>query len=67
VVRCPRRTLDGSLCQNDLVELGVGNPAWLDEALVPVIAAFWCFLNIYTGGRGLPAGVVKGENVVVGR
>lgn len=24
VVRCPRRNFDGSLCQKDLVELGVG-------------------------------------------
>jgi len=28
VVRCPRRIVEGSLCQNDLVELAVGRLAW---------------------------------------
>lgn len=37
VVRCPRRILEGSLCQNDFVELAVGRRAWPDGAVPPVI------------------------------
>ncbi len=37
VVRCPKRILEGSLCQNDLVELAVGRLARPDGAVPPVM------------------------------
>jgi hypothetical protein len=37
VVRWPRRILEGSLCQNDFVELAVGRLAWPDGAVPPVM------------------------------
>jgi len=37
VVRCPNRILEGSRCQKDFVELGVGKLAWPGDEVVPVI------------------------------
>ena len=37
VVRCPRRIVEGSLCQNDLVELAVGRLAWPESAAPQVM------------------------------
>ncbi|MAD85433.1 MAG: hypothetical protein CL912_20930 [Deltaproteobacteria bacterium] len=37
VVRYPSRILEGWLCQNEFVELGVGRLAWPGRSLVPVM------------------------------
>jgi hypothetical protein len=37
VDRCPRRILDGSVCQNDDVDVGVGRVAWPDLNVPRVI------------------------------
>ena len=42
VVRWPKRVLDGSLCQNDLVELAVGRLACPDDRSLTVIAISSC-------------------------
>jgi len=43
VVRCPRRILEGSLCQNESVELAVGRLAWPGGAASACILVCWSF------------------------
>lgn len=45
VVRWPRRTFEGSLCQKDLVELGVGRLARSGKYSSPVMLMLWRLLN----------------------
>ena len=42
VVRWPRRVFDGSLSQNDFVELDVGRLACPDDRSLTVISMFSC-------------------------
>jgi len=50
VVRWPKRTLEGSLCQYDLVELGVGRLAW-PGILAPVMVWYFMLLTSRCCGR----------------